>query len=167
VHLLEKRVINVGGLPKSQQLNLDVRIFLKGHKLRERAPVGMLEHTRWGCSNIHARYPKEADFGHTGHSTRTVLAPSVFNSAWARCSLPISISYLSSMDDGLLLSRFQKRFSVLTRLAELTFGFIFEPWWSPSIQILTFQKKKNKNSSPCHVNYGLVLTLGVILCGLG
>jgi len=148
VHLLEKRVINVGGLPKSQQLNLDVRIFLKGHKLRERAPVGMLEHTR--------PISKEADFGHTGHSTRTVLAPSVFNSAWARCSLPISISYLSSMDDGLLLSRFQKRFSVLTRLAELTFGFIFEPWWSPSTQILTFQKKKNKNSSPCHVNYGLV-----------
>jgi hypothetical protein len=46
VQLLEKRVINVGGLQKSQQLNLDVRIFLKGHILRERererAPVGML-----------------------------------------------------------------------------------------------------------------------------
>jgi hypothetical protein len=123
---------------------------------------------RWGCSNIHARYPKEADFGHAGHSTRTVLAPSVFNSAWARCSLPISISYLSSMDDGLLLSRFQKRFSVLTRLAELKFGFIFGPWWSPSTQILTFQKKKKQKffPMPCQLWFS-TLTLEVILCGLG
>jgi len=47
-------------------------------------------------------------------------------------------SYLDSKND----------FSVFTRLAELTFGFIFEPWWSPSIQILTFQKKKKTKILP-------------------
>lgn len=143
------------GCKKSQQLNLDVRIFLKGHILRERER----EH-RWGCSNIHTQNPKEADFGHTGHSTLTVLAAKACFRVGKM--LPADFNFfscLSSMDDGLLLSRFQKRFFSFHSFGWVDIWFyFFELRWSPSIQILTFQKNKNKNknSSPCHVNYGFV-----------
>jgi hypothetical protein len=96
---------------------------------------------RWGCSNIHTQNPKEADFGHTGHSTLTVLAASVFprgQDAPYRVPWMMGSSYLDSKND------FQ--FSLVWLSWHLVF--IFEPWWSPSIQILTFQKKQKQKFFP-------------------